>query len=104
MYVCLPLQTIFYPAISLQALSLWNCQLVGHMSYLTSDLSVPCSGARYTTASTFNAAFVLCVVIGWPCFILWCDIRMGHGEGAKRDGCYLVMGNELCVLYRGLVV
>ena len=64
-------QTLFYPAISLKALSLWNCTAVGAHSYLTDDLSVPCSGPRYASASTFNAGFTIGVVVGWPSFILW---------------------------------
>ena len=32
---------------------------------MTNDLSVQCSGPRYTASSTFNVFFVLAVVIGW---------------------------------------
>ena len=64
-------QTIFYPAISLKSLSLWNCTTVGATRFLTADLSVPCAGEAYTTATVFNILFVVGVVVGWPAFLVW---------------------------------
>ncbi len=66
-------RTVFYPAISLKSLSLWNCTRVGNNYYLTSDLRLLCSGPSYTAASAFNAIFLLVFVIGWPAFMLWYD-------------------------------
>jgi hypothetical protein len=40
--------SVFFPAISLKSLSLWNCTQVGNESYLTSDLSVPCRYAKHS--------------------------------------------------------
>ena len=67
-------RTVFYPAISLKSLILWNCTRVGEVSYITDDLSLPCEGAAYTRASAFNVVFVVGVVIGWPSFLIWCGI------------------------------
>ena len=64
-------QTIFYPAISLKSLSLWNCTTVDTARFLTADLSVPCAGEAYTTATVFNTLFVVGVVVGWPAFLVW---------------------------------
>jgi len=64
-------QTIFYPAISLKSLSIWNCTTVDTARFLTADLSVPCTGDAYTTATVFNILFVVGVVVGWPAFLVW---------------------------------
>ena len=64
-------QTVFYPAISLKALSLWNCTPVGTVSYLTVDLSLTCAGSQYVNATIFNIFFVVGVVVGWPAFLIW---------------------------------
>jgi hypothetical protein len=62
---------VFYPAISLRSLSLWNCISVGNLGlYLVDDLSVKCSGPDYQLASVFNAIFVVGVVAGWPAFLV----------------------------------
>ena len=65
------LQTVFYPAISLKSLSLWNCTQVGDDLFLTADVSLRCSGSQYTSATVFNIMFVVGVVVGWPAFLIW---------------------------------
>jgi hypothetical protein len=51
---------------------------VGEVSYLVEDLSVPCEGPAYQLASAFNVLFVLAVVVGWPCFLVWYLRRLKH--------------------------
>ncbi len=63
--------TIFYPAVSLRSLSLWNCKTIGSESYLVQDLSLACSGDAYRLASIFNACFAVVVIVGWPMFLVW---------------------------------
>ncbi len=62
---------IFYPAIALQSLSLWNCVTVGDKSFLAVDLSVVCEGPTYQFASSYNVVFVIGVVVGWPAFLIF---------------------------------
>ena len=62
---------MFVCVLSLKSLSLWNCTTVGATSYLTADLSVPCSGGAYSSATAFNVLFVVGVVVGWPAFLVW---------------------------------
>ncbi len=57
--------------IALKSLSVWHCTTVGSHAYLSDDLSVPCSGPDYQLASNCNLVFVIGVVLGWPCFLIW---------------------------------
>ena len=70
--------------VSLKSLSLWNCTTVGTASYLTADLSVPCAGGQYLTATMFNVIFVVGVVVGWPVFLVW-YLRRIHARGRTAE-------------------
>jgi hypothetical protein len=58
---------------------------VGEESYLVEDLSLPCSGPAYRAASAFNAMFVLLVVCGWPCFLVWYLRRLKHRGVTEKE-------------------